>query len=134
MTNCLLCSIGNANECDVCKSGYILDKLTQSICVLPNHSTPVCTAASCKCTSPFQINNNGTCSLCAVSNCRLCSAMNPNECDICSDGYKLDKLSQTICVSLAHQNSSLTCTSANGLCSCSPFTVSNNSLCVQCAA
>ena len=55
--NCLLCSVDNKNECDVCKSGFILDKLTHTVCLAPLNSILLCTAQQAQC-GPYQVKIN----------------------------------------------------------------------------
>lgn len=125
VSNCRLCSVGNQNECDVCKTGYVLDHLTNTICVKASQIS--CTQKSCTC-QPYQVNINGSCKNCQVKNCTLCAVGNNMECDICSTGYVLDQLTKSICVPIT--NSSLSCTSI--ACQCEPNQSKVNGVCKSC--
>lgn len=118
--NCLLCSINDPTQCDVCKSGYVLDKLTLNSCVPKTNQTISCSqsTSSCPC-SPYKVNVNGVCTDCTVSNCLLCSVFSSNECDICKSGYVLDNFTKTKCV--PKLNSSISCSSISAHCVCSLY-------------
>lgn len=127
--NCRLCAANNQNECDICLSGYVLDHLTLSQCVPKTNSVPICTEGKCPC-APYDLNIEGQCTHCQVDNCQLCSAQNPNECDVCKPTYVLDHLTLTKC--LAHSNSTTNCNVQS--CSCSPFDLTINGVCYSCDA
>ena len=126
--NCLLCSLYNERECDVCAIGYILDTLTRSQCVQAVDTVPVCNSTTCAC-PVFQVNDNGVCKNCNVSNCLLCSVGKLNECDVCKTGYVLDALTKSSCVSL--NNNPLVCNSMT--CHCSPYQSYVNGACQNCS-
>lgn len=120
-SNCKLCAIANPYECDICKSGYVLDSLTKQQCVIKSNSSLSCNSndGQCPC-APYSVQNtDGSCSTCQVSNCILCSWNNSKECDVCKTGYVLDNFSKSICV--LPQNSSLSCLSNSAFCKCSPY-------------
>ena len=114
--NCLLCSLNDPQQCDVCQKGYVLDSLTKTECVPQQNFSLSCLSNSCSC-SPFQVNINGVCTDCKASNCLLCSATDATECDVCKNGYVLDTLTKKTCV--LKTNTSLSCNL--GSCGCSLF-------------
>jgi hypothetical protein len=56
--------------------------------LLPQNSSLTCSQNSVTCAcSPYEVNINGVCTVCKSLNCRLCSAIDPMECDICLTSY-----------------------------------------------
>ena len=56
--------------------------MTNESCVTNN--------ASCPC-GPYDVLINGTCTECMIENCLLCDVENVEKCDICEEGYKVNK-------------------------------------------
>lgn len=130
VSNCILCSLENDKECDVCKTGYVLDSLTKSECVPVQNNILSCTSKACSC-SVYEVYKDGYCQSCQVKNCLLCSINDTTQCDVCQKGYVLDQLTQTQCV--PKKNASLLCSQSSSSCSCSPYQVNVNGVCTNCA-